>query len=155
MASQKLLALHKITLPPMKSDAGSDRMDESLLARLSEMSPGSQRWLKTALQAIVTTEPDEDHQPAPLQQQLDVPQIESADRVQAPASLEDVINGQADLRDHLKSYPELAEELEGLADVIDLLREAGESRRKRGEQILREEILGDTPEPPEDGEQER
>ncbi len=154
MASQKLLALHKITLPPMKSDAGSDRMDESLLARVSEMSPGSQRWLKTALQAIVTTESDEDQQPAPLQQ-LDVPRTESSDRAQTPASLEDVLNGQADLRDHLKSYPELAEELEGLADVIDLLREAGESRRKRGEQILREEILGDTPEPPEDGEQER
>jgi hypothetical protein len=29
--------------------------------------------------------------------------------------------------------------------VIDLLREAGESRRRRGEQILREEILGEKP----------
>src|SRR2546423_1078896 len=112
----------------MKSDTGDDSFDDSLLVRVSEMSPGSQRWLKTALQAIVTTEPDEDQEPAPLQQQLDVPQTETPDSVQAPASLEDVINGQADLRDHLKSYPELAEELEGLADVIDLLREAGQWR---------------------------
>ena len=139
----------------MKSDTGDDSFDDSLLVRVSEMSPGSQRWLKTALQAIVTTEPDEDQEPAPLQQQLDVPQTETPDSVQAPASLEDVINGQADLRDHLKSYPELAEELEGLADVIDLLREAGESRRKRGEQILREEILGETPEPPDGSDESR
>ena len=62
------------------------------------------------------------------------------------ATLEDVVTGKADLREHLAAYPELSEELDGMADVIDLLREAGARRRRRGEQILREEILGEAPE---------
>jgi hypothetical protein len=32
--------------------------------------------------------------------------------------------------------------MEGMGDVIDMLRGLGEARRKRGEQILRDEILG-------------
>jgi hypothetical protein len=66
--------------------------------------------------------------------------------VQPASSLEDVIEGRAKLDDQLDAYPELAEELEGLGEIIDLLRGVGESRRRRGEQILREEILGDKPE---------
>ena len=122
-------------------------VDESLAARVATLTRGSQRWLKTALQAIATSELLED--------EVDRASAEAAPVVEEPAapdepearppaaSLEDVITGKADLRDHLESYPELQDELEGLADVIDLLREAGETRRKRGEQILREEILGE------------
>jgi hypothetical protein len=54
-----------------------------------------------------------------------------------------VITGKADLREQLESYPELSNELEGLADVIDLLREAGDRRRKRGEDVLRELLQGE------------
>jgi hypothetical protein len=55
-----------------------------------------------------------------------------------------VITGKAKLEE-AEQYPELAEELEGLGEIIDMLRGLGESRRKRGEQILREEILGGKP----------
>lgn len=131
----------------MERDRGIADVDESLIARVATLSRGSQRWLKTAIQAIVTSEivlDAEEQQPvrrarAPEAKALKPP-------AQEPASLEDVITGKADLRDHLEAYPELQDELEGLADVIDLLRETGASRRRRGEQILREEILGEKPE---------
>jgi hypothetical protein len=58
--------------------------------------------------------------------------------------LEDVITGKARLED-LDQYPELESELEGLGEIIDMLRSAGEARRKRGDEILREEILGQPP----------
>ena len=122
-------------------------VDESLIARVATLSRGGQRWLKTAIQAIVTSEvvlDAEEDQPTKPQRRTRAPALEPP--ASEPASLEDVITGKADLRDHLEAYPELQDELEGLADVIDLLREAGESRRKRGEQILREEILGEKPE---------
>jgi len=138
----------------MERERGIAGVDESLAIRVSKFSPGAQRWLKTALQTIVTSELLEEGEPEPRNERV-VPAREPA--AEAPerepaASLEDVITGKADLRDHLESYPELQDELEGLADVIDLLREAGETRRKRGEQILREEILGD--ETAEEGEAE-
>ena len=132
-------------------------VDESLAVRVSKFSPGAQRWLKTALQTIVTSELLEEAEPEPRDERV-VPAREPPARAaeeperEPAASLEDVITGKADLRDHLESYPELQDELEGLADVIDMLREAGEKRRKRGEQILREEILGDEAE--EEGETE-
>lgn len=59
------------------------------------------------------------------------------------ANLEDVITGKADLREQLEAYPELSSELEGLADVIDLLRETGSRRRRRGEEVLRELLEGE------------
>lgn len=121
-------------------------VDESLIVRIATLSHGGQRWLKTAIQAIVTSEvvleAGEESSPGPRRRPK-APELEPPAR--EPASLEDVITGKADLREHLESYPELQDELEGLADVIDLLREAGERRRKRGEQILREEILGEPP----------
>lgn len=106
------------------------------------MSGGSQRWLKTALQTIaandemldisgeVTEEPPRRETPP-------------AEPRRKAADLEDVLSGKARLEDQLAEYPELAEEMEGLGDIIDLLREAGERRRKRGRDILREELLGD------------
>jgi hypothetical protein len=143
----------------MERERSIAKVDESLALRVAAFSPGGQRWLKTALQAIATSdllEDGEDERPPEERHEATIAPAEEPRRVVAappveeeeptkerPASLEDVITGKADLRDHLESYPELQDELEGLADVIDLLREAGESRRKRGEQILREEILGD------------
>ncbi len=114
-------------------------IDDSLVVRLASLSSDSQRWLKTAIQAIRSSEgaplPDDgpSEEPAPQKPPL----------LKPAANLEDVITGKADLRDQLEAYPELSNELEGLADVIDLLREAGERRRRRGEEVLRELLEGE------------
>lgn len=126
--------------------AEGHRLDESLVRRVALLSRGGQRWLKTALQAIETIEPaaiseaERDDQPRRPERPL-----------LKPADLEDVITGKAKLQEQLESYPELSNELEGLGDVIDLLREGGERRRRRGEEILRELLEGEGETPP-DGE---
>jgi len=117
--------------------AGARDVDESLFRRVSSLSLGEQRWLKLAIQALRTTdaaptlEPETHEEPPPHP------------RRSRAANLEDVITGKANLREQLESYPELAGELEGLADVIDMLREAGERRRRKGEDILRELLEGE------------
>jgi hypothetical protein len=139
-----------------------NEIDESLIQRLASLSPGTQRWLKTALQSIGTMpgphEPD-DGWSMPLDLPAPIPASLAADPPMPPdmdgeplrehaSPLEDVITGRANLDEQLESYPELADELEGIGDVIDMLRDLGESRRRRGEDILREEILGQDPEDP-------
>jgi len=117
-------------------------VDPSLIVRVSSLSRGSQRWLKTAIQVLhssdigAVAEPQATEAPAP-------PRKKPSPLQKPAANLEDVITGKADLREQLESYPELSNELEGLADVIDLLREAGDRRRKRGEDILRELLEGE------------
>jgi len=117
--------------------AGARDVDVSLFRRVSSLSLGEQRWLKLAIQALRTTdaaptlEPETHEEPPPQPRRL------------RAANLEDVITGKANLREQLESYPELAGELEGLADVIDMLREAGERRRRKGEDILRELLEGE------------
>jgi hypothetical protein len=121
-------------------------VDESLAVRVAALSPGGQRWLKTAIQAIRNIDPA----PPRASRSDDTRETRAGFLPAAPekadrpaANLEDVITGKADLRDQMASYPELGQELDGLADIIDLLREAGKRRRKKGEDILREEILGE------------
>jgi len=124
-------------------------VDPSLVVRVAALSPGSQRWLKTAIQAIRSS----DAGGAEADAGAEAPPPRKPSRLQKPAAnLEDVITGKADLREQLEAYPELSNELDGLADVIDLLREAGERRRKRGEEILRELLEGeDEGAPPDEG----
>jgi hypothetical protein len=53
----------------------------------------------------------------------------------------------------MEAHPELAEELEGLSDIIDMLKEAGRKRRELGQQALEDEIqraLDEDEEPDED-----
>jgi hypothetical protein len=101
------------------------------------MSPGGQRWLKTTIQAIRSGDlPDRAETP---EERTPRPRA----LLKRPADLEDVITGKADLREQLDAYPELTGQLEGLGEVIDMLREAGETRRKRGEDVLRELLEGD------------
>ena len=115
-------------------------VDPSLLVRVSSLSRGSQRWLKTAIEAIRSMDVGAAEEP----ESLPMPPPRKPSPLQKPpANLEDVITGKADLREQLESYPELSNELEGLADVIDLLREAGDRRRKRGEDVLRELLEGE------------
>jgi len=119
-----------------------EKIDEALVARVARLSRGGQRWLKTTLQTLASAEEIaelEDTEPRSKARGKTEPRPK-------PATLEDVVTGKADLREHLAAYPELSEELDGMADVIDLLREAGARRRRKGEQILREEILGEAPE---------
>jgi hypothetical protein len=140
----------------MSQEPSLDNIDDALFRRVVDLPPGSQRWLKTAIQVIRTmpsaSEPDDAEWELPqlpaatmadLQDEAEAP---PARETPLPGGLEDVITGKARLEDQLKSYPELADELEGLGEVIDMLRDLGESRRKRGDQILREEILGQPPE---------
>ena len=117
--------------------AGARDVDESLFRRVSSLSRGEQRWLKLAIQALRTTEAGPAMEPETHDESPPQPR-----RLKA-ANLEDVITGKANLREQLESYPELAGELEGLADVIDMLREAGERRRRKGEDILRELLEGE------------
>ena len=136
-------------------DSGERGLDPDLVERLAEMPAQGQRWLKTALVTIRGFDdadpPREAPAPVTMRAVEEPPQVE-----RPPADLEDVISGRARLEDQLEAYPELAEELEGLSDVIDLLREAGQARRRRGEDVLRELGLvppeGETETEAEDGE---
>ena len=126
----------------MAKSPSLEKLDEALVRKVASLAPGTRRWLKTTLQTIRTSAPvrEPNEKASPWE-----PVDEKKPRAN-PATLEDVIAGKADLREQLDAYPDLREELDGIADIVDLLREAGERRRKRGEQILREEILGEQPE---------
>lgn len=125
----------------MANETSLRKIDPALLERVAGMERAGQRWLRTALLAVTSNDqliPDQ-----PVQRLAEPGPVTAVEREAAPATLEDVISGKANLRDHLEAFPELSEELDGLAEIIDLLRESGERRRGKGEQILREEILGE------------
>jgi hypothetical protein len=134
----------------MMRDTGDRGLDPDLAARLSKLPLPGQRWLKTAL--ITITDFDDSRYAAARPETTPAPQPEPEAPRRAPADLEDVISGRAKLEEQLEAYPELADELEGLSDVIDLLREAGRARRRKGEDVLRE--LGLVPPPEEETESE-
>jgi hypothetical protein len=129
-----------------------DNVDPALLSRIATLSVGGQRWLKTAIVTMrsmpVGAEALEKSVELPVEpppqlrrrRQGTLPPAEKKP-TRKPPDLEDIITGKASIND-LESYPELAEQMEGMGDVIDMLRGLGEARRKRGERILREEILG-------------
>lgn len=120
------------------------------------MSRGRQRWLKTMLQAVSAYDDmfdvaEERDAGAPVQRAE--PPAEAGVEERKVVDLEDLLLGRGDVSEH----PELAEELEGLSEIVDMLREAGEKRRKLGEELLRRDLLGDEPEEetgPEDGDDE-
>lgn len=118
-------------------DSGERGLDPDLVERLAGMPAQGQRWLKTALATIRGF--DDADPPSEAVARVATPAADEPPQVaRPPADLEDVISGKARLEDQLEAYPELAEELEGLSDVIDLLREAGQARRRKGEDVLRE-----------------
>ena len=136
----------------MVKESSVNEIDEALIQRLAGLSKGTQRWLKTALQSI-TTMPGP-HEPEPEADWVLPTLTETEPRWEHQSPLEDVITGKAKLDDQLEAFPELAEELEGIGDVIDLLRDLGESRRRRGSDILRDEILGEPPSDDDDDERD-
>ena len=138
------------------ADDKTQNIDSQVLRRVARSSRATQRWLKTALQTIRTMPPageaalgDRPARPAPDPDRAPPPAPES----QAP-DLDDLLTGRRSLKDHVEARPELAEELEGLADVIDMLRDLGRERRKEGEDILRGDdflsLADDEAEPDED-----
>lgn len=110
------------------------KIDATLLIHVAALPAGGQRWLKTALQAIAASQPlseaeEKGKPPGPRRQ---------ATRPRRRPDLDEVLSGEADLRKQANAYPELAEELHGIADIADLLREAGREHRSLGDEILRE-----------------
>ena len=111
------------------------QIDPDLLGRVAALSPAQQRWLRTVLQAIDTIEPLSTR---PVERAQATPRRPTRPpRAPAPA-LDELLAGGANLEEQIETYPELAEELQGLAEVVDLLREAGRRRRQKGEDVLRE-----------------
>ncbi len=144
-------------------------IDVSLLDRVASLSPSGQRWLKTALDAIETIDPID---PAVEQEEEAIetivsidPAVEQEEEAKRPppaemppqprrrVSLDDVLNGIADLSEQAEAYPDLIDELRDIANVASLLQDVGRARRSLGERILREQLLGDR-EPEEEREDE-
>ena len=132
-------------------------IDRQVLRRIAGSSRATQRWLKTALQTIRTMPPAGEAalrvrpaRPEPTPDPEPAPDPEPERR--AP-DLDDLLTGRRSLKEQLEARPELADELEELADVIGMLRELGQERRKKGESILGDDFLSpvdDDEEPDED-----
>ena len=117
------------------------KIDRELLGRVASLTRGQQRWLRTILQSVVTMEPaaresaprrpaeEERHRRAKPRRAEPEPAEEPRRK-----DLDDLLSGE-DVSG--KDYPELAEELEGIGDIADLLRESGRERRRFGEEIMR------------------
>jgi hypothetical protein len=124
-----------------------ENVDPALLSRIATLSPGGQRWLKTAIHTMRTMPEGTDNaselpaEPPPQLRRRHPGRAPAEKKPGGPPDMEDIITGKVDIKE-LDAYPELAEQMEGMGEVIDMLRSLGEARRKRGEQILREEILG-------------
>ena len=135
-------------------DDKTQNIDSQVLRRVAGSSRATQRWLKTALQTIRTMPPAREGalrvrpaRPAPAADPDPEPEPRAPD-------LDDLLTGRRSLKEHIEARPELAEELEGLADVIDMLRDLGRERRQEGEDILRRDdflsLADDEEEPDED-----
>ena len=142
------------------ADDKTQNIDSQVLRRVAGTSRATQRWLKTALQTIRTMPPAGEAtlrvrpaRPAPVADPEPEPEPAPEPEPRAP-DLDDLLTGRRSLKEHIEARPELAEELEGLADVIDMLRDLGRERRKEGEDILRGDdflsLADDEEEPDED-----
>lgn len=121
-------------------------IDDSLLQQVAALPPAGQRWLKTALQTIVTIDPSEVQAEREERAAPAPPPASPAEKPVRPRpslTLDDVLSGKADLSEQAAAYPDLADELRDIANIANLLQKAGRERRELGEQILREEILGE------------
>ncbi len=133
-------------------DDKTQNIDPQVLRSIARSSRATQRWLKTALQTIRTMPPAGEGALTPRPARP-TPVADPEPEPRAP-DLDDLLTGRRSLKEHIEARPELAEELEGLADVIDMLRDLGRERRKEGEDILsRDDFLSladDEEEPDED-----
>jgi hypothetical protein len=132
--------------------AGTEpNIDRELLGRVASLTPGQQRWLRTVLDSVLAMGPAA-RRPA-AEERPRRPRRRRPEREGAPErprqGLDDVLRGEEVSEE---DYPELADELRGIADIADLLRESGRARRRFGEDIQR--LLGGSEEDEEEGEEE-
>ena len=122
------------------------RIDPDVLARVAASSRATQRWLKMALHNIRTMPParedrDEYMPPPSRPPRRHRPPERRPEPGERPLpDLDDMLTGRADLSEQLEAHPALAEELEGLSDIIEMLKDVGKQRRAMGEDALRDEM---------------
>ncbi len=125
--------------------AGTEpKVDRELLGRVAALTPGQQRWLRTVLQSVFTMEP-----PARRRAGAE-PEARPRAKPQATApapeeerrrkGLDELLSGE---KGSEEEYPELADDLKGIGDIADLLREGGRERRRFGEELMRLFEAGD------------
>lgn len=112
------------------------KIDRELLGRVASLTRGQQRWLRTVLQSVFTMEPATKRPAQEERPRRAGPRRAEPEPAREPRrqDLDDLLSGE-DVS--AKEYPELAEELEGIGDIADLLRESGRERRRFGEEIMR------------------
>ena len=114
-------------------------MDRQLLGRVAALTPGQQRWLRTVLQSIFSmeapagweTRAEPQERPRPAKPKTAKPAPAEEPRRQG---LDKLLSGEGASEEE---YPELADELKGIGDIADLLREGGRERRRFGEELMR------------------
>ena len=116
------------------------KVDRELLGRVAALTPGQQRWLRTVLQSVFTMETrrkrrgEEEAEERPQRRKRRPAAPEAAEEPQEPRrrGLEELISGEGGSEE---DFPELADELKGIGDIADLLREGGRERRRFGEEL--------------------
>ena len=134
-------------------------MDRELLGRVAALTPGQQRWLRTVLQSVFTMETgrkrraEEEQEERPRRRKSRPAAPEGAEEPRR-RGLEELISGEGGAEE---DFPELADELKGIADIADLLREGGRERRRFGDELMRlfEAPEGSSGEEEEEEEEER
>jgi hypothetical protein len=112
------------------------KIDRELLGRVASLTRGQQRWLRTVLQSVFTMEPPTRRPAGEERPRRARPRPAEREPAKEPRrqDLDDLLSGE-DVSE--EDYPELADELKGIADIADLLREGGRERRRFGEEIMR------------------
>ena len=103
---------------------------------MASLTRGQQRWLRTVLQSVVTMEPPAKRRAGEERPRRAEPRTAEPEPAQERRrqDLDDLLSGEEVAEE---DYPELADELKGIADIADLLRESGRERRRFGEEIMR------------------
>ena len=128
-------------------------MDRQLLGRVAALTSGQQRWLRTVLQSIFAMEApagqasreEAPERPRPAKPKTAKPAPAEEPRRQG---LDKLLSGEG----AAEEYPELADELKGIGDIADLLREGGRERRRFGEELMR--LFGSPEADAEEGEED-
>ncbi len=115
------------------------KVDRELLGRVAALTPGQQRWLRTVLQSVFTmetprkrrAEKEPEERPRRAKPKPAAPEAAEEPRRRG---LEELLSGEGGAEE---DFPELADELKGIADIADLLREGGRERRRFGDELMR------------------
>ncbi len=114
------------------------KVDRELLGRVAALTPGQQRWLRTVLQSVFTMETpkkrrgEEEPKERPRRRERRPAAPEAAEEPRR-RGLEELLSGKGGSEE---DFPELADELKGISDIADLLREGGRERRRFGEELM-------------------